>query len=145
VDLDDDGDLEIYAPEGGFWHGDPFPNALYLNEQTSGNHWLHVDLVGRKSNRDGVGTRITVRAGTLLVYKEKFGGRGFGSTDSPPVEFGLGRATRIDSLELVWPSGLEQVFRDLPVDRRIRIVEGSEPQPVVPAGGGAGDTSRGGS
>jgi len=129
VDLDEDGDLEIYVPEGGFWHGDPFPNAFYLNKQTTGNHWLHVDLVGRESNRDGVGTRLTLRAGELLVYTEKFGGRGFGSTDSPPVEFGLGKATKVDSLELVWPSGVEQVFRDLPLDMRIRIEEGGEPEP----------------
>jgi tetratricopeptide (TPR) repeat protein len=135
VDLDDDGDLEIYAPEGGFWHGDPFPNALYLNEQTTGNHWLHVDLVGRESNRDGVGTRLTLRAGELLVYTEKFGGRGFGSTDSPPVEFGLGTATTVDSLELVWPSGIEQLFRDLSVDRRIRIEEGGEPVDLSPRAG----------
>jgi len=128
VDLDEDGDLEIYAPEGGFWHGDPFPNAFYLNKQSTGNHWLHVDLVGRESNRDGVGTRMTLVAGDLLVYKERFGGRGFGSTDSPPVEFGLGKATEIDSLELIWPSGTRQVFRDLPVDARILVEEGSDPE-----------------
>jgi hypothetical protein len=126
IDLDGDGDLEIYAPEGGFWHGDPYPNALYLNKQTTGNHWLHVDLVGRESNRDAVGTRLTVMAGGRRVYREIYGGRGFGSSDSPTVEFGLGPATRVDSLELVWPSGKTQTFRDLPVDRRILIEEGGE-------------------
>jgi tetratricopeptide (TPR) repeat protein len=126
IDLDGDGDLEIYAPEGGFWHGDPYPNALYLNKQTTGHHWLHVDLVGRESNRDAVGTRLTVVAGGRRVYREIYGGRGFGSSDSPTVEFGLGPATRVDRLELVWPSGKSQTFRDLPVDRRILIEEGGE-------------------
>ena len=124
VDIDLDGDLEIYAPEGGFVHGDQFPNAFYLNLQESGNHWIHIDLEGTKSNRDALDTRIYVTAGGRTLMREKHNGEGFGSSNSPPVEFGLGRAAKIDRIEVRWPGSDPEIFTDLPVDRRIFIREG---------------------
>ena len=124
VDIDLDGDLEIYAPEGGFVHGDPFPNAFYLNLQESGNHWIHIDLEGTKSNRDALDTRILVTAGGRTLLREKHNGEGFGSSNSPPVEFGLGKATTIDEIEIRWPMSDPEIFTDIPVDRRISIREG---------------------
>ena len=124
VDIDLDGDLEIYAPEGGFVHGDRFPNAFYLNLQESGNHWIHIDLEGTKSNRDALDTRIYVTAGGRTLMREKHNGEGFGSSNSPPVEFGLGEAAKIDRIEIRWPGSDPEIFTDIPVDRRIFIREG---------------------
>jgi tetratricopeptide (TPR) repeat protein len=124
MDIDGDGDLEIYAPEGGFVHGDAWPNALYLNRQKSDNHWLHVDLEGRESNRDAVDTKLIVRAGELRYLREVHNGEGFGSSNTPTVELGLGRMQRIDRLEVRWPSGRVQIFDDLPIDSRIFLREG---------------------
>lgn len=128
-DFDHDGDLDMYVPEGGFWHGDLWHNVFYENRMPPGNHWLHVDLEGVRSNRDGVGARLTVRAGDLVVYRERTAGGAFGSSNSPTVEFGLGAHERVDELEIVWPSGERQVFRDLPADQWIFVREGAE-QPV---------------
>ncbi|MCP4900963.1 MAG: CRTAC1 family protein [bacterium] len=124
IDLDDDGDLEIYAAEGGMVFGDMWANAFYLNRQSSGNNWIHIDLEGSQSNRDGVGTKIIVKAGRLTQWKERRNGVGFGSSDSPTVEFGVGGATEIESLRLRWPSGLEQDFSNIPVNQRVYVREG---------------------
>jgi len=124
VDIDGDGDLEIYAQEGGFVHGDQWPNAFYLNRQQTGNHWLHVDLEGVRSNRDAVGARLLLKAGTMTQLREVQNGEGFGCSNSPTVEFGLGKMTRVDSLEIHWPSGVVQTLRGIAADRKIRVREG---------------------
>jgi len=124
ADVDHDGSLEIYAPEGGFVHGDAWPNALYVNRKPTGNHWLQVDLEGVKSNRGGIGASLLLRAGALTVLREMKDGEGFGSSNSPTVEFGLGPHAKIDSLEIRWPSGVVQRFEDLRPDTGIRVREG---------------------
>ena len=124
VDLAGNGNLDIFAEVGGFVHGDVWPDAFYRNKQTSGNHWLEVDLEGIKSNRDGVGAQLQVTAGKFIVYREKQNGVGFGSSDAPTVHFGIGKSPRIDQLKITWPSGLVQSFGDVPVDTRITVREG---------------------
>jgi len=124
TDFDGDGDLEIYAAEGGMVFGDLWANAFYLNNQTSGNNWIHIDLEGTTSNRDAVGAKISLEAGDLTLRQERRNGVGFGSSDSPTVEFGLGHARIIDRLHIWWPSGLEQTFEDIGVNQRIHISEG---------------------
>jgi tetratricopeptide (TPR) repeat protein len=129
IDLDGDGDLEIYVPEGGFVHGDAWPNAFYVNRRDSGNHWLHVDLEGRESNREALDAKLLVSAGTLELLREVHNGEGFGSSNTPTVELGLGHATQVDRLEVRWPSGTVQTFDDVPVDRRIVLREGQSWRP----------------
>ncbi len=124
VDLVGNGNLDIFAEVGGFVHGDLWPDALYRNKQTSGNHWLEVDIEGVKSNRDAVGAQLQVTAGKLTVYREKQMGVGFGSSDAPTIHFGIGKNTRIDQLKIMWPSGLTQSFGDVPIDTRVTIREG---------------------
>ncbi|MEM7245156.1 MAG: FG-GAP-like repeat-containing protein [Acidobacteriota bacterium] len=124
VDVDEDGDLEIYAPEGGFDHGDLWPNHLYRNDLDSGAHWLHVDLEGVESNRDAIDARLLVEAGGRRFLREVKAGEGFGSSSSPTVEFGLGRIAKVDRLRIHWPSGQEQVFEDVPIDARVFVREG---------------------
>jgi len=126
VDWDGDGDLDLYAQEGGFVHGDQWRNAFYKNQQATGNHWLHVDLEGTKSNRGAIDARLTLKAGKLVVLREVKNGEGFGCSNSPTVEFGLGREESVDELEVAWPSGLVQTFKNLPVDRRLYLREGQE-------------------
>ncbi len=123
VDRDGDGDLEIYAPEGGFVHGDPWANAFYDNRGASAR-WLQVDLEGTKSNRGAIGAVVIVTAGDLTVLRERKSGQGFGSTDAPTLAFGLGKAEKIDRVEIRWPSGAVQTFDDVPLDRRIFVREG---------------------
>ncbi|MEM7306310.1 MAG: FG-GAP-like repeat-containing protein [Planctomycetota bacterium] len=124
VDRDGDGDLEIYAPEGGFVHGDPWRNAFYDNRHADGNRWLHVELEGTRSNRDGIDAKVLVTTGDRTQLRERKSGEGFGSTGSSALEFGLGDPKRVDRVEVRWPSGEVQVFDDVPLDARIYVKEG---------------------
>jgi len=124
VDIDHDGDLDMYVPEGGFVHGDAWENAFYRNLQATGNGWLHIDLQGDPSNRDAVGTSLTVTAGGMTQLRQVKGGRGFGSSDSPTVEFGLGKSKTVERLEIRWPSGTHQSFEAVGVNQRIFVHEG---------------------
>ena len=138
ADFDFDGDLDIYAPQGGFVHGDLWNNALYVNELGNLNHWLAVQLEGVTSNRMAVGARLTLKAGDFVVYREQTAGGAFGSSSSPFVHFGLGDHTSIDALEIDCPSGERGVYAAVPVDRFISIVESrptvTELKPQVKSG-----------
>jgi tetratricopeptide (TPR) repeat protein len=124
VDLDEDGDLDIFAQLGGHYPGDHVRNAFYRNLKGSRNNWLELDLRGVKSNRFGVGAQITVRAGDLLVYREVKGSEGFGATSPYRQHFGLGTHGKIDSIEVHWPSGVVQRLSGLEANRVIALTEG---------------------
>ena len=129
-DLDKDGDQDIFVQVGGFYPGDGFVNALYENPG-HGNRWVAVRLVGTKSNRAAIGARIRVavtdRSGSIReVYATVGNGSSFGAS-TLTQEIGLGQAEEIVELEVQWAgSDLWQHFEDIPLDRRIRIVEGED-------------------
>jgi tetratricopeptide (TPR) repeat protein len=123
VDIDEDGDLDVYAQLGGHYPGDHAENAFYRNLLANRNRWLQVDLVGVKSNRFAVGAALVAKAGNLTVYGEVKGSEGFGSTDPYRVHFGLGRHEKVDSLEIHWPSGKRQRFSDLETGQVLEIRE----------------------
>ena len=123
VDIDNDGDLDIFAQLGGHYPGDHAYNAFYRNLKGNQNNWLEVDLRGVKSNRFAVGAQLTVRAGDLLVYREVKGSEGFGATSPYRQHFGLGKKTKIDSLEVRWPSGPIHRFTALDVNHIIALQE----------------------
>ncbi len=127
-DLDRDGDQDIFEQTGGFYPADNSTNALYENPG-HGNHWISVRLEGVESNRAAVGARIKVEVeledGTRRhVYDHVNIGGTFGASPLEQ-EIGLGRARRIASLEVYWPTtGRRQVFYDLPMDSHIQVIEG---------------------
>ena len=123
VDIDGDGALDIFAQLGGHYPGDHTFNAFYHNLKAAQNHWLELELTGVKSNRQGVGAQITVRAGELLVYREIKGSEGFGATSMFRQHFGLGQAAKMDSIEIRWPSGTTQTFRDVQSNQILRLKE----------------------
>ena len=123
ADLDSDGDLDIYAGVGGHYPGDLWHNSLYRNEGHD-NHWLVVRVRGTTSNKSAVGTRLRIRAGDLLQDAEISSGNGFACTNSLPMEFGLGSRTRVDELEIRWPSGKTEKHRDLGIDQVLCFIEG---------------------
>ena len=100
--------------------------VLLRNDVGKGNHWLGVRLIGRKSNPDAIGARITYQAGDLKRNRMKVGGGSFLSSHDPRVVLGIGSRAKINSLEVKWPqpSGAVERFTDLPIDRYITIVEG---------------------
>ncbi len=106
-------------------------SALYRNRGND-NHWLRIDLVGRESNRDGIGARLVATAGDLVQTRQILGGTGY-DQDEMVAHFGIGPRTQIDRLEVYWPSGQIDVFEDLAVDQKLRLIEGNaELFPVHP-------------
>ena len=84
-----------------------------------------------KSNRFAVGAQLTVKAGDLLVYREVKGSEGFGATSPYRQHFGLGKKTKIDSLEVRWPSGTVQKFEGLDVNHILAIREDQQDWKMV--------------
>ena len=123
IDLDQDGALDIFAQLGGHYPGDHTYDALYHNLKAAGNHWLEIDLKGVRSNRNAIGAQITAKAGDLVVYREVKGSEGFGATSSFRQHLGLGKGTKVDVLEVRWPSGVTQNFRDVPADHILTLQE----------------------
>ena len=119
-DFDNDGALDVLVSVN-----DSAP-LLLRNTAAKDNHWLGVGLVGRKSNRDAIGARITYQTGDLKRSRTKVGGGSFLSSHDPRVVLGIGKRTKIDWLEVKWPEpgGTTERFTDLPIDKYIIVVEG---------------------
>ncbi len=133
ADLDHDGDQDIYAVMGGAYSGDVYRNVLFENPG-HGNHFMILSLEGSDSNRSAIGARIRVQVdstgGARDIYATITTGGSFGST-SLRKTIGLGQATAVRELEVLWPAtGKRQVFDNLPLDRWIVIEEGSS-KPLI--------------
>jgi hypothetical protein len=126
-DLDNDGDQDVFLKVGGAFPGDAFQSALFENPG-HGNRWITLELVGTKSNRAAIGARIRVTieedgGSTRDVHATVTSGSSFGG-NSLRQEIGLGRATRIRAIEVVWPaSGIRQAFEDVALDRYYEVRE----------------------
>jgi len=117
-DFDNDGDLDILVSNCG-----QVPQLL-RNNGGNRNHWLEILLIGTKSNRDGVGARMKVVAGDLVLYDQRKGGMSYQSAQDPRLHFGLGQRTKIDSIEISWPSGMTTKLGALNCDQIIAVQEG---------------------
>src|SRR5467141_3710768 len=99
--------------------------SLLVNQVRSANHWIAIRTVGTKSNRDGIGARISVTAGTRTLVDEVRSGSSYNSSSDMRVHFGLGSTTKVDSIQVRWPSGLVERFDNLPADSIHTLKEGS--------------------
>jgi enediyne biosynthesis protein E4 len=99
---------------------------LLRNNIGSDNHWLGIKLIGKKCNPDAIGAHVTFQAGDLKRTRMKVGGGSYLSSHDPRIVLGIGKRTKIDSVEVKWPlpSGAVERFTNLPIDRYITIVEG---------------------
>jgi tetratricopeptide (TPR) repeat protein len=126
-DLDNDGrDDAILLPQNG-------PLA-YLHNRTPADagHFVTFQLEGVRSNRDGIGASVIVRAGGRERRAWRVGGGTFQSASDPRIHLGLGASDRIESVELRWPSGQVDTLGPMPVDRGYRLREGSETPILLP-------------
>lgn len=119
-DIDNDGNLDfvVFNVDG--------PPSLFLNETHNGNHRVLFRLVGGKSNRMAIGARVTVIAGGMTQIDEVHAGGSYNSSNDTRLHFGLGKAAFMSQVEVRWPSGVKQEFRDVPADALYEIDEGHE-------------------
>ena len=122
-DLDDDGDLDIVTQAF-----NDQPQVLISNfTEKRPIHFLKVQLIGVQANRDALGATVRVKAGGRTLTQYHDGKSGFLSQSSMPLYFGLGDATKVDSVEVLWPSGKRQALtKELPINDLLRITEGKE-------------------
>ena len=122
-DLDNDGDLDIVTNDL-----NDRPQILLSNlTEKKPIHFLKISLVGTKSNRDGLGATVKVRVGGKVLTQYHDGKSGYLSQSSLPLYFGLGDATSLDAVEVLWPSGTKQVIiKELPINGVLRITEGEQ-------------------
>jgi hypothetical protein len=99
--------------------------VLLKNNGVIGNNWVSFELAGRKSNRLAIGARLTLTAGGMSQTAEIHSGGGYLSQNDLRVHFGLGRAPKIDSLVVHWPSGQVDRMTNLVVNTFYSVLEGS--------------------
>jgi enediyne biosynthesis protein E4 len=118
-DLDNDGDLDVVIN-----NLDGAPTVLRNDGGNRGN-FLIVHLEGRAGNRNAVGAVVTVSAADLVQRAERRAGDSYLSNSDPRLHFGLGTRTTVDSVEVRWPNGAVQRFREIPANTFVTIVEGA--------------------
>jgi hypothetical protein len=120
LDLEGDGDLDIVTNE---LHDGPMVLVSDLAEKKR-IRWLNVVLTGAASERNARGAVVRVRAGGKSYLKQNDGKSGYLSQSVLPLYFGLGEATTVDAVEVIWPSGRRQIVtRGLRVNDTLRITE----------------------
>jgi len=120
ADFDNDGFMDLVVGNN------DDPPLLLHNSGGNGKHFLNFKLVGTKSNRDAMGGRIRVVAGGLSQIREIAGGGSYLSQSDLRAHFGLGPASRADTVDVKWPSGLVQVFHNVDADNFYVIEEGRD-------------------
>src|ERR1700693_2175652 len=119
ADYDNNGDIDIVTNNRG-----DYPSLL-RNDGGNANHWLEILLIGTKSNRDGIGASLRLTAEGVSHVEQAKGGMSYMSASDPRIFFGLGKRTKIDSLEITWPGGLVEKLMNVPIDKIIAVKEGS--------------------
>ncbi len=99
------------------------PGTLLHNVSHNENHWLTLQLKGKKSNRDGIGARVQIFTGGRKQVAERVAGSGYLSQDDARLHFGLGLSSRADRIEIHWPSGRDQVLENVSADRVVTVEE----------------------
>jgi hypothetical protein len=125
-DINNDGNIDVVLVNVG-----ALPTLL-LNQGGNHNHRALFKLAGTKSNRSGIGARVTVKAGKLVQLSEVRAGGSYISQNDPRLHFGLGTEVKMDEVEIRWPSGKVEELRDMPADFIYTIVEGQGIQSKLP-------------
>ncbi len=99
--------------------------TLLRNVVSNGNHWVAFKLVGgAKSPRDAIGAKVFVTGGGVRQRGDVYSGASYGSNSDPRIHFGLGSISKIDKLEVRWPSGRAEEFSVPGVDKIVTLTEG---------------------
>jgi hypothetical protein len=116
-DIDNDGDVDVLIMNMNE------PPSLLRNDARGANNWIEIVLEGRTSNRSAIGATVIVRTGDVRQARALTSQASYYSHDALRLHFGLGSATKVDEIEVHWPSGRVQHERDLDVRRIVTLVE----------------------
>lgn len=120
-DLDNDGQLDaVVTTNDG-------PVHVLHNETASGNHWLLLNLIGHKSNRDAIGAEVKVITSASTQYETVSTASSYLSASDKRVHFGLGQEKLAKTIEIFWPSGIKQTLHDVSADQIVKIDEPASP------------------
>jgi hypothetical protein len=118
ADVNNDGKLDILLLNVGE------PPTLLINRTETNSHAVLFKLTGTKSNKAGIGARVTVTCGELKQFNEVRSGTSYFSQNDLRLHFGLGQNTVMNKVEVSWPSGQKDVYQNLPADMLYTMVEG---------------------
>ncbi len=117
ADIDDDGRLDILLTTNGG------PAYLYRNEVENANHAIRIKTVGTRSNRDGIGAVVKVNGANWQMVRS---GSSYCSQSELTLTFGLGKATRANTVEITWPSGQKDTLHNLKANATYTVEEGGK-------------------
>lgn len=122
-DLDNDGDLDLYVCN---WGDDAEANDYYINQNET-NNWVKIQLKGIESNSYGIGSWITLSLDDSTIQTRYFSREtGYGSENAPEIHFGIPTSTKINAIEVQWPSGKKQARKNLKANFTYMVTEGKE-------------------
>jgi len=113
ADFDGDGKLDVVVASLGE------PAELWRNVSPNGNTWLALKLIGSRSNRDGIGARISIGG----QWNHMTANAGYASSTNGPVHFGTGDRRTVERVEIRWPSGIRQVLSQVPTNKVVEVRE----------------------
>lgn len=116
-DYDNDGDTDMLITQLNS------KVTLLRNEINTSNNWLSLKLIGTRSNRDGIGTRVTLTIGTESQTREVHRGSSYLSSNDPRLLFGLAEGTIVDKLQIHWQSGVVQILENLRANQELVVTE----------------------
>jgi hypothetical protein len=116
-DLDNDGDIDsvINMLEQ--------PVAVLENKTKSEFHYLLVDLVGTRTNRDAIGAIVECETDDGKQIRHRFSGGSYASTHASTLHFGLGKSTSVKQISIQWPSGAKQILSNVAANQRLTVIE----------------------
>ena len=120
ADLDDDGNLDLVVVDtSGFPH-------LLRNDGGTGNRWLKVEARTKGGKRTAIGARVTIVAGARKQFQDVIGVNGYLSQGDTRAHFGLGRAERVDLVQVRWPDGTTEEWKDVAPNQVLRVEQGTK-------------------
>ncbi|MGB6725099.1 MAG: CRTAC1 family protein [Terracidiphilus sp.] len=116
-DLNNDGKIDVVVT---VLNGPP---EIMMNRTENANHWILLNLIGVKSNRDGLGAKVKITTALGSQYNQATTAVSYNSSSDKRVHFGLGSAASIDRIEIAWPSGIHQLLTNVKADQILNVKE----------------------
>ena len=136
ADYDDDGKIDMFITVNGQQIEDGKGNTvfdpnqgrgiLFQNQSKTKNNWIKIRLEGKQSNRDAFGTAVSLISNKIKQKQFLISGEGYFSSHAKELYFGLGQSNIIDNIQIKWPNGLIQTFKDILPNQTIHFTEGEE-------------------